>query len=76
MNFWVCTAGTHRATGILGRVHAAFFNYHHFNVMTNMPDEIILAKIMTALDLEFEGHCTTMMRDMTVTMIIDYQVQL
>ena len=35
-------------------VHAAFFNYHHFNEMTTMPDEIVLARIMTALDLEFE----------------------
>ena len=52
MNFWVCTAGTYRATAILGRVHAAFFNYNHFNEMTNMPDKIILARIMTALDLE------------------------
>ena len=54
MNFWVCTAGTYRATAILGRVHIVFFNYHHFNEMTNMPDEIVLAKIMTALDLDFK----------------------
>ena len=27
--------------------HAPFFNYHHFNEMTNMPDEIVLARIMT-----------------------------
>ena len=54
MNFWVCIAGAYRATAILGRVHTAFFNYYQFNEMTNMPDEIILASIMTALDLEFE----------------------
>ena len=54
MNFWVHTTGTYRATAILGRDHMAFFNYHHFNEMTNMPDEIILARIMTALDSEFE----------------------
>ena len=53
MNFWVHTVGTFRATAILSRVHKAFFNYH-FNEMTYMPDEIILARIMTALDLEFE----------------------
>ena len=37
----------------LGRVHAAFFNHHQFDVMTYMPDEIVLARMMTALDLEF-----------------------
>ena len=54
MSFWVHTAGTYRATSILGRVHSAFFNYHQFNKMTHMPDEIVLAKINAALDLEFE----------------------
>ena len=54
MNFWVHTAGTYRAAPILGRVHVAFFNYHHFNKMTHMSDQIVLARIMTALDLEFE----------------------
>ena len=48
-------AGMYRATAILGRVHVDFFNYHHFNEMTNSPDEIVLARIMTALDLEFES---------------------
>ena len=55
MNFWVYTAGMYRATAILGRVHTAFFNYHNLSEMSNMPDEIDLARIMTALDLEFEG---------------------
>ena len=54
MNFWICTTGTYRATAILGRVHLIFFNYHHFNEMTNMSDEIVLARIITALDLELE----------------------
>ena len=54
MNFWVCIGGTYKATSILGRVHAAFFNCHLFNEMTNMPDEIVLARIMTTLYLEFE----------------------
>ena len=54
MNFWVCTAGTYRATYILGRVRADFFNYHQFNEMTHMPDEIVLARSITPLDLEFE----------------------
>ena len=53
--FKVHTAGMYRATETLGRVYTAFFNYHYSSEMTNMPDEIILAKIMTALDLEFEG---------------------
>ena len=39
---------------ILGRVNAAFFNYHQFNTMTHMPDKIVLARVMTVLDLEFE----------------------
>ena len=39
---------------IFGRVQVAFFNYHQINEITNMPDEIVLARIMTALDLEFK----------------------
>ena len=31
-----------------------FFNYHQFNKTTHMPDEIVLTRIMTALDLEFK----------------------
>ena len=54
MNFWVCTAGMYRAPAILSRVHTAFFNYHYFSEMTNMPNEIVLANVMTALDLEFK----------------------
>ena len=54
MNFCVHAVGTSRATVILNRVHTAFFNYNYFHKMTNMPHEIVLAKIMTALDLEFE----------------------
>ena len=54
MNLSVHTAGTYRATAILGRVHTAFFNFHYFSKMTNMPDKIVLAYIMTVLDLEFE----------------------
>ena len=60
-NFWVHTAGTYRATVILGRVHTTFFAYQCFNEMTNVPDEFVLARIMTALDLEFDRalhyHC-------------------
>ena len=54
MNFWVHTGGMYRATEILSRVHTAFFSYHYIIEITNMPDEIVLARIMTALDLEFE----------------------
>ena len=53
MRFWVHTAGRYRATSILGRVHAAFFNCHQFDAMTHVPDEIVLARMMTALDFEF-----------------------
>ena len=54
MNYWVYTAGRYRATSVFGRVHAAFFNHIQFDGMTNMLDEIVLAKMMTALDLDFE----------------------
>ena len=54
MNFRVHTAGMYRATTIPGRVHTAFFNYYYLSEMTNMPDEPVLASIMTALDLELE----------------------
>ena len=54
MNYWVCTAGRYRATSILRRGHAAFFNNHQIEAMIYMPDEIILARMMTSLDLEFE----------------------
>ena len=54
MNLWVLTTATYRATAILGKIHTAFFNYHQFNEMTHMPDINILARILTALDLEFE----------------------
>ena len=53
MHFAVHTVGMYR-TSILDRVHAAFFNYQQFNEMTNMLHEIILARIMTDLDLEFK----------------------
>ena len=52
MIFWVCAAGTYRAITILGRVHSAFFNYHHFNEVTNMPDEIVLARILTGFRIQ------------------------
>ena len=53
MDYWVCAAGTYRSTPIL-EVHKAFFNYYQFHGMTYMWGEIILARMMTALDLEFE----------------------
>ena len=34
--------------GCMQRAHT----YHHFSEMTNMPDEIFLARVMKALDLE------------------------
>ena len=54
MNFCVCTAGTYRATEILGGVQTAFFNYYYFSEVTYMSDEIVLMRIMTALDVEFK----------------------
>ena len=59
MNYWAHTAGRFRATAMLGRIHTAFFNCHQFDAEIYMPNEIVLAKMMTALDLEFEKamHC-------------------
>ena len=54
MNYWVHTAGRYRSTSILEKVLNSFFNYYQFHAMANMPDEIILARMMTALDLKFE----------------------
>ena len=54
MNYWACTARRYRSTSIIERVHKAFFNYYQFNSMTYMLDQTILARKMTALDLEFE----------------------
>ena len=54
MNYWVHTAQRYRASSILGRVHAAFFNHYQFHTMTYIPDETVLARMMTTLHLEFE----------------------
>ena len=54
INYWVNTAGRYRATSILGRVHAAFFNSHEIKALIYLPDEIVLARMMTALGLEFK----------------------
>ena len=54
MNYWVYTAGRSRYTSILEKVHKAFFNYYQFNAMADVPDEIISARMMTTLDLEFK----------------------
>ena len=53
MNYWVCMAGRYRPTSIPEEVHKAFFNYYQFHVMANMPDEIVIARMMTTLDMEF-----------------------
>ena len=59
MNYWVHTTERYRATSILGRVHAAFFNSHQIDTMIYMLDEIVLARLMTVMDLEFKKamHC-------------------
>ena len=38
----------------LKKVHKAFFNYYPFHAMNYMPNEIILTRMMNALDLEFQ----------------------
>ena len=55
MNCMVHTMDMYKATAILSRVHTASFYYHCFSEMTNIPCEIVLARIMTVLDLEFES---------------------
>ena len=59
MNYWVYTLGRYRSTSILERIHKAFFGYYQFNAMTYTQDEIILARMMTTPDMEFERalHC-------------------
>ena len=59
MNYWVCRAGRYRSTSILERTHEAFINCVQFDAMIYMPDEIIIVRIMTVLDMEFEKamHC-------------------
>ena len=54
MNCWSHTARRYRSTSILERVHEAFLNYHQFHALAYMLDEIILVRMMTALDLEFD----------------------
>ena len=54
MNYWVCTTGTYRSTPILEKAHKAFFNYCQFHVMANMPDDIVLARMMTTLHLKLK----------------------
>ena len=71
MNYWVHTGGRYRAMSIIGRVHAAFFNCHQFDAMTYMADEIVLARMMTTLDLKtLKRICIIMMGDMKVTVIM------
>ena len=54
VSYWVSTAGRYRSTSILEKVHKTVFNYYQFNAMANIPGEIILARMMTSLGLEFE----------------------
>ena len=52
MNYLVHTAGRYRAMSVFERVHAAFFISHQVEAMMYMLNEIILARMMTTLDLE------------------------
>ena len=54
MNYWVYAAGRYRSTSFLEKVHKAFFNYYQLHAMAHMPDEIVLVRMMTTLDLDFE----------------------
>ena len=54
MNYLVCISGRYKTTSVLERIHAAFFTSHQIRDMIYIPDEIVLARMMTALDLEFE----------------------
>ena len=54
MNYWVCTAGIYMAMDVLGRVHTTFFTSHQMQEIIYMPEEIILVRMMTALDLVSE----------------------
>ena len=54
MNYLVHTAGRHRSTSVLEKVHKAFFNHYQFHAMNYMHDEIMLVRMMIRLDLEFK----------------------
>ena len=54
MNYWVHAARRHRATCVLGRVHAGFCTNYQIEEMVFIPKEIILVRLMSVLDLEFE----------------------
>ena len=51
IHYWVHAARRYKSTSVLENVHKAFFNYYQFHAMANMPDEIVLARMMTAMDL-------------------------
>ena len=53
MNYWVHIAGKYRATSTLGKSSCSIlFNCYQFDAITYMPDEIVLARMVAALDLE------------------------
>ena len=54
MNHWIHKGGRYRETSILGKVHTSFFNHHQLSAVTYMPDEIVLARMITAIDFESE----------------------
>ena len=74
MNYLVSTAGRVRSTSILEKVHKAFFNYFQFHAMANTSDEIVLARMMTTLDLEYERVLHYHDEGTRVTTIMGFQL--
>ena len=59
----------------LRRFIKAFFNYYQLHTMGYKPDQIILQRMMTALDLEFKSFTVPMMKGMRVTITLGYHTR-
>ena len=51
---WIQKASTYRSTVVLNRIYKAFFHSKDFLDRVHRPDQILLAILMLALEIEFE----------------------
>ena len=51
---WIQEAGTYRSTVVLNRVYKAFFHSEDFLDWAHIPDQMLLAILMLALEIESE----------------------
>ena len=47
-------AGRYKSASIFDKVPKAFFNYYQLHAIAYMPDDSILVRMITTLDLEFK----------------------